>query len=86
MPPDMPEIEMLEVAVSDTGTGIPQEDIPKLFRIDVQYTNIGTSGEKGSGIGLNLCRDLVEKNGGQIWVESEIGKGTRFKFTLMINH
>ncbi len=72
----------LEVAVSDTGTGISDDDIPKLFRIDAQYTNVGTDGEKGTGLGLSLCQDLVEKNGGEIWVESEPGKGTTFSFTL----
>ncbi len=72
----------IEIAVSDTGVGIRSEDIPKLFRIDVQYTKIGTDGEKGTGLGLNLCQEFVEKNGGAIWVESEIGQGTTFKFTL----
>jgi len=72
----------IEVAVSDTGIGINKEDIPKLFRIDVQYTHTGTAGEKGTGLGLNLCKDLVEKNGGRIWVESALGKGTTFRFTL----
>ncbi len=74
--------DYVEVAVSDTGTGISKEYVPKLFRIDTQYTNVGTGGEKGTGLGLNLCKDLVEKNGGRIWVESEIGKGSTFKFTL----
>jgi signal transduction histidine kinase/DNA-binding response OmpR family regulator len=72
----------IEITVSDTGTGICQEDISKLFRIDVQYTNVGTAGEKGTGLGLILCQDLVKKNGGKIWVESEVGKGTTFRFTL----
>jgi len=72
----------IEIAVSDTGIGISREDIPKLFQIDTQYTNIGTAGEKGTGLGLSLCKDLIEKNGGGIWVESEVGTGTTFKFTL----
>ncbi len=76
----------VEVAVSDTGTGISKEDIPQLFRIDVQYTNVGTAGEKGTGLGLSLCKDLVEKNGGTIWVESELGAGTTFRFTLPHEH
>jgi signal transduction histidine kinase len=70
------------VAVADTGTGIPAEDIPKLFRIDVQYTNFGTAGEQGTGLGLVLCQELVERNGGRIWVESRIEQGTTFRFTL----
>jgi two-component system sensor histidine kinase/response regulator len=72
----------IEIAVSDTGTGIPADALPKLFRLDVQYTNTGTAGEEGTGLGLNLCKDLVEKNGGTIWAESEIGHGTTFTFTL----
>jgi signal transduction histidine kinase len=71
-----------EVAVADTGTGIPPDDLAKLFRIDIQYTHVGTAGEKGTGLGLNLCKDLVEKNGGVIGVESTIEKGTIFRFTL----
>lgn len=74
--------DFVEVTVSDTGVGINQEDIPKLFQTDTQYTNLGTAGEKGTGLGLSLCKDLVERNGGTIWVESEIGTGTTFKFTL----
>ena len=74
--------QFLEVAVADTGMGIKEEDFSKLFRIDIQYTNVGTAGERGTGLGLNLCKDLVEKNGGAIRVKSEVGKGTTFKFTL----
>jgi signal transduction histidine kinase len=72
----------LEISISDTGTGIPEEAIPKLFRIDLQYTNVGVHGERGTGLGLILCQDLLKKNGGKIWVESEVGKGTTFRFTL----
>ncbi len=71
-----------EISVADSGMGIKPEDLEKLFRIDVQYTNLGTAGEKGTGLGLSLCKDLVEKNGGTIWVESEVEKGTTFRFTV----
>jgi len=71
-----------EVAVSDTGIGIGKEHISKLFQIDTQYRRSGTDREKGSGLGLILCKELVEKSGGRIWVESETGKGTTFTFTL----
>jgi two-component system sensor histidine kinase/response regulator len=74
--------EHVEIAVLDTGIGIDGENIPKLFRIDVKYIREGTAEEQGTGLGLILCKELVEKNGGKIWVESEIGKGTTFKFTL----
>jgi signal transduction histidine kinase len=74
--------EHVEIAVSDTGIGIDGKNIPKLFRIDVKYTREGTAEEQGTGLGLILCKELVEKNGGTIQVESEVGKGTTFKFTL----
>ncbi|MDA3861176.1 MAG: PAS domain S-box protein [Melioribacteraceae bacterium] len=74
----------LEVSVTDNGIGITKEDIKKLFRIDVQYTTVGTSNESGTGVGLILCKELVEKNNGKIWVKSELGKGSSFKFTLPI--
>ncbi len=74
--------DFLEISISDTGTGLSEEDIKKLFRIDVHYTTIGTSSEKGTGLGLILCKEFVEVNGGKIWVESELGKGSTFKFTL----
>ncbi|MCP4751035.1 MAG: HAMP domain-containing histidine kinase [Proteobacteria bacterium] len=71
-----------EISVSDTGTGIAEADIEKLFRIDVHYSNKGTNQEKGTGLGLILCREFVTKNGGRIWVESVEGQGSDFKFTL----
>ncbi len=74
--------DVVEVAVSDTGLGIPEEDLAKLFQIDVKYSQPGTAGEPGTGLGLILCKELVEKNGGTIWVESEYGQGTTFRFTI----
>jgi len=70
------------VSVSDTGVGIPEEVLPRLLRIDTQYTHIGTAGEQGTGLGLILCKELVEQNGGNLLVESKVGKGTNFTFTL----
>jgi len=74
--------EWIEIAVSDTGLGIMPEALPKLFRIDEKYSTVGTAGEQGTGLGLLLCRDLVKKHGGRIWVKSEMGKGTVFTFTI----
>ncbi len=71
-----------EISVSDTGIGIPEEVLPKLLRIDTHYTHTGTAGEKGTGLGLILCKELVEQNGGSLWVKSVVGKGTTFTFTL----
>jgi two-component system sensor histidine kinase/response regulator len=72
----------VEVSVADTGIGIPTEKVPTLFRIDQRYKRVGTAREKGTGLGLILCKEFIEKNGGKIWVESEVGKGTIVRFTL----
>jgi len=70
------------ITVSDNGVGISPEDQKKLWEIAQSYTTTGTENEKGSGLGLLLCKEYVEKHGGQIWVQSELGKGSDFKFTL----
>ena len=72
----------LLVTISDNGVGINEETIEKLFKIDSHVTTKGTEKEKGTGLGLILCKEFVEKNNGKIWVESKIGKGSDFKFTL----
>jgi ligand-binding sensor domain-containing protein/signal transduction histidine kinase len=72
----------IEISVKDQGTGISEENQKKLFRIDVKYKSTGTSGEKGTGLGLILCKEFVEKNMGQIKVESVLGKGSIFTFTV----
>jgi signal transduction histidine kinase/streptogramin lyase len=72
----------LEVAVSDTGIGMSGETMAKLFRIDGNLSTRGTENEKGTGLGLFLCKEFVEKHNGKIWVESEEGKGSTFKFLL----
>ena len=72
----------LEITVKDNGVGINKKIHNKLFKIDKTTTTRGTADEKGSGLGLVLCKEFVEKHGGKIWVESELGKGSNFKFTL----
>lgn len=74
--------EFIEICVKDTGVGMNEVDLKKLFRIDVHHSEIGTEKEKGTGLGLILCKELVEKNGGKIWVESKIGEGSEFYFTI----
>lgn len=73
-----------EITISDTGVGIAPENVQKLFRIDSKFQEQGTEAEKGTGLGLILCKEFVEKHGGEIWVESQVGKGSDFKFTLPI--
>lgn len=70
--------------VKDNGVGIRKEDQEKLFKIDSKYTTNGTAGEKGSGLGLSLVYDIITKHGGKIWVESELGNGTEFHFSIPI--
>lgn len=70
------------VSVTDTGVGITQERIEKLFDETSFETTFGTNKEKGSGLGLKVCKYFVEQHGGNIWVESKIGQGSIFKFNL----
>ena len=72
----------LQVCISDTGIGIEAEIVTKLFRVDHSHSTLGTNNEKGSGLGLLLCKEFIERNGGKIWIESEPDKGSRFFFTL----
>jgi PAS domain S-box-containing protein len=72
----------VEITVSDEGIGMTEDSRNKLFDIDKVTTSKGTANEKGSGLGLILCKEFVEKNGGEIWVKSEIGKGSKFTFTI----
>jgi two-component system sensor histidine kinase ChiS len=72
----------VRISVSDTGVGIKEENLAKLFRIEHNYYAVGTNGEKGTGLGLILCKELIKKHEGDIVVESECGKGTTFMFSL----
>ena len=69
---------MSVLRVSDTGTGIPQEDLTKLFKIEEKYSRPGLAGEQGTGLGLSVVHEIVQKHSGTITVESEVGKGTTF--------
>lgn len=73
------------ISVSDNGIGIAPEILSKLFDNTSLHSSKGTANEKGTGFGLLLCKEFVEKHGGTIWVQSELGKGSEFKFTLPLN-
>lgn len=78
--------EFITVSVSDNGVGIPDEILTNLFDISHKISTSGTMNEKGTGLGLLLCKEFVEKHGGTIWAESKEGHGSRFKFTLPTHH
>ncbi len=75
---------MVQVNITDTGVGIPEETLNKLFNPDENITTKGTDNESGTGLGLNLVYEFVNMSGGKIWVNSEVGKGTTFYFTLPV--
>ncbi|HEY9045718.1 MAG TPA: HAMP domain-containing sensor histidine kinase, partial [Ohtaekwangia sp.] len=77
-----PQEKDIVVSVSDNGVGMKPEILNILFDKTAPYTTRGTANEKGTGLGLILCKEFVEKNGGRIWVESEEDKGSTFYFTL----
>jgi two-component system, sensor histidine kinase and response regulator len=77
--------DFLNVSVADTGIGMQQDDVARLFRIDSKYQRAGTAGEEGTGLGLLLSKELVEKNGGMLVITSEAGKGTTVVFTLPLH-
>ncbi len=74
--------DFVEISVKDTGIGMKEEDLSKLFRIDIHHTTSGTNDERGTGLGLVLCNELIMKNNGEMRVESEYGKGSVFYFSL----
>lgn len=74
--------DTLQVSISDTGQGLTEEEKAKLFRLDINFTTSGTENEPGTGLGLILCKECIERHGGKIWVESEYSKGCNFIFTL----
>jgi signal transduction histidine kinase len=74
------------ISVADTGTGIPAENQHKIFNKFSSYTTYGTAREKGSGLGLLLCKELIEKNNGSIWFTSTPGNGSTFYFTVPLHN
>jgi signal transduction histidine kinase/FixJ family two-component response regulator len=73
------------LAVTDTGVGMSEAAQASLFRIDSQHSTVGTENEPGTGLGLIICQEMVRRNGGKIWVESEPGEGTVMQFTVPLS-
>lgn len=71
-----------EIIIKDTGVGMSPEVLEKIFRIDANYTTLGTEHEKGTGLGVILCKEMIERQGGAIKVESQLSIGTKFSFIL----
>jgi len=74
--------KFLEISICDTGVGVKEEDIKKLFRIDIDQTTFGPPEEKGTGLGLIICKEFIEKHGGKIWYENNNSSGSKFIFTI----
>ena len=79
---EMGEVRKYIISVSDTGTGMNAEQIARLFRLESAHSRPGTAGETGSGLGLIVCRDLLEKHGITLQIDSEEGKGSTFSFEI----
>lgn len=77
---------MITIFIKDNGIGMKQETIEKIFRIDCSTSGVGTAGETGTGLGLILCKEFVERHNGKIWVESEFGRGSTFFISLPISN
>ncbi|MBI9037632.1 MAG: DUF3365 domain-containing protein [Bacteroidales bacterium] len=74
----------VHVSIIDSGVGIKKQLIEKLFKIDESISTLGTSGERGTGLGLNLCKEFVKINKGKIWVESTVDEGSKFTFSIPV--
>jgi len=79
------ENQHVNISVADTGIGMTDDTIAKIFRIDSDLSTPGTDNERGTGLGLFLCKEFVEKHGGKIWAESEEGKGSIFIFLIPLD-
>ena len=74
----------VKICITDTGVGIDQINIKKLFKIEETITTEGTNGELGTGLGLIICKEFINKNKGEIWAESIPGKGSTFSVSLPV--
>jgi len=81
---DVIKNNFVEIIVADNGNGMDDKTLAQIFKIDKTINSIGTAGERGTGLGLVLCKEFIEKNGGEIWVDSTLGKGSIFTFSIPI--
>ena len=77
--------QFIEVIIKDTGIGMSDEALNKIFAPNATYTTFGTNNEKGTGLGISLCKEMLENNGGNLWAKSKMGKGTSFYFTIPLS-
>jgi len=80
----VPENGFIRISITDTGIGMTEEQIQHLFELETSMVVTGTAEEKGTGLGLILCKEFVVMHNGRIWVDSELGKGSSFHFTLPV--
>jgi signal transduction histidine kinase len=73
---------MMILSIKDTGVGMTKEEIATIFSLNHSSTTTGTQGETGTGLGLLLCKEFIEKNNGKIWIESELNVGSTFYIAL----
>lgn len=76
--------DYIQISVCDSGVGMSEDQMSKIFDLDKVSSTVGTEGERGTGLGMPLCKEMVEKNGGKIWVESSTGNGSTFHFTVLL--
>jgi signal transduction histidine kinase len=76
----------VQITVSDTGIGLEKRQADSIFQTDSLHTTAGTNGEKGTGLGLSLVKEMVQRHNGQIWVDSTLGNGSDFNFTIPMKH
>jgi len=81
---DTPNIEYIKVSISDLGTGISEKTLQDLFNVGKTVSSRGTNNEEGTGLGLLLCKEFIDKHNGRIWAESELGVGSKFSFILPV--
>ena len=79
------DAEFVTIEVSDTGIGVPEDELPKIFDEFYRASNARATERDGTGLGLSLAKQIIERHGGKIWARSHLGQGTTLSFTLPIS-